>query len=64
MFPKTNKKIVTLPALSQIIKLFDNPHELVHAIYLLFKCNLSLLNDMHIRIIVKTYFYIKNAKIF
>ncbi len=53
MFPNSKIKITTLQSLAQIIKLFDNPTEMIHAIYLIFKSNIILLNEMHIRIIVK-----------
>jgi hypothetical protein len=52
MFPNSQKKIVNISSLAVILKLFDNPEEIIHGIYLIFKTNMKLLNDMHIRIIV------------
>lgn len=55
MHPNSQKKIASISSLAIIIKLFDSPDEMIHGLYLIFKTNIKLLNDMHIRIIVNIY---------
>jgi hypothetical protein len=55
MFPKSIKRLESLKCYAQIIKLFDNPLYIIHAIFLLNKCKIYLFNEMHLRILVTKY---------
>ncbi len=58
MFKKSTRKIRSYEAIAKIIKLLNQPHNFVHAIFLISKVDYLLLNQMHIRIIVIKNFHI------